>query len=1194
MPYNKKNKKRGAAGSSTAAARPSLPLPSNPVELEQLLLTLLNPDNASLAHATAVLNEFLRQPASLPALLNAIVSSQSAQVRQMGAVLLRRRLKPLWSSASNATRDEVKRVLLHQLLHETVRVVRRSIAALISRVAEEALPGASWPQLLDFLFQCTRSSDAEHREMGMLLFRALAENIPRHLKPHAATLQAIFVSGLADADDRVRVEALYALDALIEMVDPEKEKEVMAFSSSIPALVALVQSYLSSPAASSSAPHDNEVLSVVFEVFDSLASSPAPVLDAHLGLIAPMMIAVMSSGAFDLNIREQAALFLMSLAQAKPKRLTRLGLVPQLLSAVFPLLCEEDDHADSDEVSLQHIGADLLDAISLNVSKKQTFDICIRTASALLQQTAAPGQQKGGLVVIAVVAEAFAELLQPVVDDVIAAVLQLSSHASRFVRTAAWVALNQLAQHCDEAFVKYSRLVLPAAFAALSRDAEDEAVREKACYALEVMSESLQPADIAPQLQQVMTRLLALMHSDDPAAQSSALMAVKSVADIAQADFTPYLLATMQPLSRLLALTEDDQLMLRCKATECAGHVAAAVGKEAFAPYLQPCLRLVVEGMQLQLFELRESGYVFFSKLCELLQEGFAELLTTVLPLVLASCSSDEGVDVRLRSGGLDDDDDDGDEYDSELQDDDGDEQQDGDEAVMRRLNYSIRSGALDEKVSALACLSFIFATQTAPLRPFIDRCCVVLEEMLDFQHGRVREAATTAIFDLLQWHHRVFPLDKPVKGQLMAQLPEPHSRVLQYVMPTQVRRLEEEDEREAVRLILELIEACILLYGFTALRDCRQPLQKQLLLLLKEKAACQRPTDDEEDALAEHDVVLDCTCEVVGALAKTGGALYLPMLKEHAPLLLRFTEPGREPSTRGMAIGCWADMVQELGAEPGMRPWLDRVTAVALRGMEDVSVEVRRNSTFCTAALISNTGQRMTQHYHAVIASVEKLMLPPAAGQYVVAGAAPGAETKDGGDSKEERKEERRHQHEQRVSEEDYLGCRDNAASVVVRMLVAAAAQGLLPSLPLPRLLSLLSNTLPLQVDQQEAAAVYGGLISLYREHAAVVADFTPRLLCVFAEVFGHPDVDTAVQRDMVAFCRQLMTGGNSEWTQRVLQQEMTDRQRQQFVSFVVDGAELSAKQQHSKAAANGHSAATPHPSAAHAASRVNGHAPS
>jgi hypothetical protein len=91
--------------------------------------------------------------------------------------------------------------------------VRNGIADVVGIVARITVPSNAWPELLDFLFQCTNSQNVEHREVGMKLFDSLTDNIGDILRPHTKTLYNIFAKGLTDSDNNVRVASLKCVNA---------------------------------------------------------------------------------------------------------------------------------------------------------------------------------------------------------------------------------------------------------------------------------------------------------------------------------------------------------------------------------------------------------------------------------------------------------------------------------------------------------------------------------------------------------------------------------------------------------------------------------------------------------------------------------------------------------------------------------------------------------------------------------------------------------------------------------------------------------------------------------------------------------------------------------------------------------------------------------------------------------------------
>ena len=51
--------------------------------------------------------------------------------------------------------------------------------------------------------------------------------------------------------------------------------------------------------------------------------------------------------------------------------------------------------------------------------------------------------------------------------------------------------------------------------------------------------------------------------------------------------------------------SENELLDLRTHATECAGVIAVAVGREKFAPFLNDFVKLAIEGCALDYYDLR-------------------------------------------------------------------------------------------------------------------------------------------------------------------------------------------------------------------------------------------------------------------------------------------------------------------------------------------------------------------------------------------------------------------------------------------------------------------------------------------------------------------------------------------------------------------------------------------------------------
>jgi hypothetical protein len=58
----------------------------------------------------------------------------------------------------------------------------------------------------------------------------------------------------------------------------------------------------------------------------------------------------------------------------------------------------------------------------------------------------------------------------------------------------------------------------------------------------------------------------------------------------------------------------------------------------------------------------------------------------------------------------------------------------------------------------------------------------------------------------------------------------------------------------------------------------------------------------------------MDSVSDLIGALAKNIGVEFEPYFAAFHPLLLKFTKPSRAYSDRAMAIGCYAEVIAEIG----------------------------------------------------------------------------------------------------------------------------------------------------------------------------------------------------------------------------------------------------------------------------------------
>jgi hypothetical protein len=147
--------------------------------------------------------------------------------RLLSSVLLRRLVEPkhkrlaeeqVWNQLPAEVRAHLKAGLITTLAGEPKRHLRHKVAHVIAQLSVLAagVGGCEWPELLPGIMALTQNADAALRETGVFALACLAEYFGNEaLSTHAAHLQGVLATLLADSDMTVKMRALEATTVVI-------------------------------------------------------------------------------------------------------------------------------------------------------------------------------------------------------------------------------------------------------------------------------------------------------------------------------------------------------------------------------------------------------------------------------------------------------------------------------------------------------------------------------------------------------------------------------------------------------------------------------------------------------------------------------------------------------------------------------------------------------------------------------------------------------------------------------------------------------------------------------------------------------------------------------------------------------------------------------------------------------------------
>lgn len=1046
-------------------------------ELETLLLHMLTPRTDVVRAATEELNKRLRKPDPIPIFVHFMMLHPEPGVRHCAAVLTRMRIIGLWNKLGQDNQNKIKTLLLPALAKEPNNLVRAGIASVVGIVARVTVPSNQWPELLNFLFECTKSPLKEHREVGMKLFDSLTENIGDVLRPHSKVLYQIFAKGLTDPEISVRIASLKAIGSLMEWATTDED--IQKLGELIPHTLTVLAHCLKNGLL--------DEANRAFELYDEIVEMSVPVVVPYIPMLAKAMLEIGTNKEIDMSARQSALTVIQWIAAHKLKVLVKNDLLVPCIKAAFALCNEFDDEDDDDPFYLpaHEFGCQMIDHFAMVCATDKVLPLCMEYVKHFIQSNN-PNERRAALNVLAVIAEGCSDVLSENIEPLLQFVYKGFSDSDNKVQEAACICLGQFATHLQPNILEHHEKVVPMIIASMN-NAPHHLIM-KCCYALEAFCESL-GEKMTQHLELVMRKLVELLQTGDTEVREIAVAAIAAAADAASRNFTPFYPRVLEMMKVMMALDRDEHLSLRARAMECVGVVALAIGPEAFAPLAQTFMQLAGEGMKLESCELREFTFTFFRNICECLgRNGFRPFLPTCLSLCLEACLSSEGAvffkektsDEESGGGGAG-----GGGGGAGVE---GIEEDD----ELNPTQVSLPTAFLEEKAAAVYAVVMFAKVMEAEFVPFLPKTLEVLLKMAKYDYAEVRQNTMDALAECVIATYKAFPYGWTAgvdtvtgnpQGADAAQIggqQQQLQQVLAAVAGALFKRIHVDPERSVVGKAFTALAHIAKALGPPAIVPLLNKFTPALLALLKGSINCQRLDEEEyeDEEVAENRELsfLDCVCDALIDLAQVLGPTFEQRVLRGAVLksLLKYKQEG--PDYFVMISGVLAESTKAMKAN--VVPYLKQFFTIAVEGLSSDNEELWRNCIYFCGVLCQSGGTQTVQYYSEVLKRMTKVF----------------------------------------GSKDPFVV--DNICGAIARMIIAAPN-----NVPLEHY-GFFLKSLPLKADFEETEVVYTCILLLFQANHPILSKegVIPHLVSVFSQVLGHPKLGDNLQNGIVSLLKVLI----------------------------------------------------------------------
>jgi len=811
----------------------------NVANYEHLLAQILQPNTEAVQQAVTELNKLLKHPSSIQNLAHVLLNSSIEGVRQLAAVVMRKKLVRHWGKLQEDFQTQFREALLQRVVVEPSSLVRKSIGELIGLLGRLLVPMGLWPTLLPFLFQLTQSPQPEHREIAMRLFCSLSEHIPEQLQPHLHMIHNLFIAGLKDSAPPVALATLKGIGAFLELL----ENQTTMIEELFPPMKSVLEYCILN--------HLEDSVYAALETLDGLIELHY-LPDRCAIEVLNMILSIGSNSNLERELRRRSLTLIDTFVIQSPKLVTDYNLEKGILSVLFAMGAEpsdEPDEEDPTELPNWTFVGQILDSLYSSIPTKFIYQPSLHLITSHLASQD-PYHRRIALVALSVLVEGCVLVVEENIEDHLKLILPSFKDPSPLVREQAGLALALFSRELQPEIGKHHSQILPVLFEAMNDPSKH--VRNKTCFALETFVEHLDE-EILPYLEPLMQRTMVLLQNSPPNVQANIISVISAAATAAGPLFEPYFQGVLRYLEPFLSISDENHMALRGSATECVGIMINALKEKCPKDLITTMMQISIRGLEINNPELREYTFFFFANVAPIMNRELTGYLPTIVPKLWDTCESSEGIiekEKQQEIQGLDEDSDD----------------EEGSEGDL-----SVRTSFIDEKTAATRALGEIAKATASDFFPYVEKTTAVLEFLIGYFHVDVRQAAIGAFQHLVVSVHHTFPTQPWTRGEARPLHPTTQELV-NNVMTMYLNILTNEDDKETVTACLAAIVDLIKLFGPDLANHYIQPMTEAAHALLTKQTSCFQVEEDYDDEDEEGDVVLvlfDSCCEMIVESAK-------------------------------------------------------------------------------------------------------------------------------------------------------------------------------------------------------------------------------------------------------------------------------------------------------------------------------------
>jgi len=571
------------------------------------------------------------------------------------AVMLRQDVGPrskVWVGAAGRAKAGMQAALGKLLAEEKNRVMRKHLNEATGRLASHTVKKGEWTQFQSIFERLCSSKEAQHVQSGLFMSGILAEYAPSAVQRSMKPIFNLIQKSLSPSNrPELQVAAIKAAVSFIIGFEGNVQQ----------GFIRLIPDFFKVAVKLAGEANDEPLQDAIDEIANLIGFRVA-MFRPYTSDIIKLMTKTAKHGELEAGTRRMALSLIVELAK---KDRTSVKQVKETMTEVVPLAisfltrvdddirqwAQDEDGGEKDPDDEDFcMGWDTLECLATWLGGASVLS----AAWPMIQKGLASSkwQEKHAAVsAICALTPGCVKAIQPKLPGLLGMIAPLTVAEKEHVRVR-WMAVNAIGTFCVffAEDIQSEKLAAPVGKCLVTALDSRAHVRISAHAALSLVDYCKVFEDgerLAPFAEAMLMSLRKLLGVNARGAQTSALSAVSAVASRIEEKFQAYYKAFMPGVTSILMKAKGrDNMKLRAKAIECVGVIAAAVGRETFAPQFKSIMEFLLktQGHGLTADDPQQNAILMCcARICQCMGSDFSPYVRMVVPPLLKAAADSKG-----------------------------------------------------------------------------------------------------------------------------------------------------------------------------------------------------------------------------------------------------------------------------------------------------------------------------------------------------------------------------------------------------------------------------------------------------------------------------------------------------------------------------------------------------------------------